>query len=167
MQIHRIELPLKPSDKALLRVGDKVLLSGEIFTARDAAHARLERLMITAQPLPFDLSETSLFYCGPSPKPEGKVCGAIGPTTSTRMDRYTPLLIDHGLRVMIGKGERSSTVKQSILSHHAVYMVCVGGVSALMAQSIVSCETYAWGELGAEAIYRLVVKDLPAYIAII
>ncbi len=144
-----------------------MMISGEIFTARDAAHARLEQLIIDKQPLPFDLTTTCIFYCGPSPKPERKVCGAIGPTTSARMDKYTPLLIEHGLRVMIGKGERSKSVEEAIRDHHAVYLVCIGGVSALLAQSIVSCETFAWDELGTEAIHRFIVKDLPAYVAIV
>jgi fumarate hydratase subunit beta len=167
MRTISLELPLRPEDIAKLSKGDKVLLSGEVLTARDAAHAKLEQLITQGKPLPFDLSSTCLFYCGPSPTPEGKICGAIGPTTSARMDKYTPLLLEYGLKAMIGKGERSDSVTRAIRDKHAVYLVCLGGISALLSQSVVSCETFCWEELGAEAIYRLLVKNMPAYVDIV
>ncbi len=148
----------------MLRTGSKVLLSGEIFTARDKAHARLCAMIANGEALPFDLGDICLFYCGPSPAPQGKICGAIGPTTSARMDPYTPLLLDAGLRCMIGKGDRAAEVCAAIHAHQAVYFAATGGISALLSQSVVSCETYLWQELGTEAIYRLVVKDFPCYV---
>ncbi|GAB1468397.1 Fe-S-containing hydro-lyase [Candidatus Cloacimonadota bacterium] len=167
MKEHYINLPLNANDIEQLSVGDKVYLSGEVFTARDVAHARLDALLRDNMALPFELQDICLFYCGPSPTPEGKICGAIGPTTSARMDRFTPLLIEHRLRVMIGKGDRSEEVNQSIRAHHAVYLVCIGGASALLNQSVVSRETFLWDDLGTEAIIRLVVKDLPAYVSVV
>ena len=167
MRVIKINLPLQPQQKKELKVRDKIMLSGELYTARDQAHIRLTQLIKEGKPLPFDLSNSALFYCGPAPIPPGKVCGAIGPTTSARMDKYTPLLLENGLRVMIGKGERSKEVTEEISKYDAVYFICVGGISALLAQSVVSCETFCWKELDAEAIYRLVVKDFPCYVAII
>lgn len=167
MIIHRIQLPLNDSDYYKLNIGDKVLLSGMVYTARDAAHKKLIALVEEGSLLPIDLSNNAIFYCGPSPTPSGKVCGAIGPTTSSRMDIYTIPLLELGLKVMIGKGERSIEVYRAIQEHKAVYLSCLGGVSALLSQSIVSCETFLWPELGAEAIHRLIVKDLPAYVTIV
>ncbi|MCK9310209.1 MAG: FumA C-terminus/TtdB family hydratase beta subunit [Candidatus Cloacimonetes bacterium] len=167
MKEYHFNLPLLQSDIEMLSAGDKVYLSGEVFTARDVVHARLETLIQNDQSLPFNLATACIFYCGPSPTPAGKICGAIGPTTSARMDKYTPLLLEHGLRVMIGKGNRSEEVKQAIIDYGAVYFVCIGGASALLSQSVVSRETFMWDDLGAEAIHRLIVRDLPAYVAIV
>ena len=162
MRIIKIELPLKSEEIKMFTIRDKLLISGVLYTARDQAHLRLNQLIKEGKPLPFNLADSALFYCGPAPTPPGKVCGAIGPTTSARMDKYTPLLLEKGLRVMIGKGERSKEVTEEISKYDAVYFICVGGISALLAQSVVSCETFCWKELDAEAIFRLVVKDFPA-----
>ncbi|MCB5224796.1 MAG: FumA C-terminus/TtdB family hydratase beta subunit [Candidatus Cloacimonadaceae bacterium] len=166
MRQHNLLLPLKSEEFAVLQPGDKVLLSGVLYTARDQAHKRLVEIIARKSELPFDLSSTALFYCGPSPTPPGKVCGAIGPTTSSRMDPYTIPLLEQGLKIMIGKGERSAEVEDAIRKHGALYLVCCGGISALLAESVLSFELFAWPELGAEAIYRLEVRDLPCYVAI-
>jgi fumarate hydratase subunit beta len=163
----KLNLPLSPDDIKQLHPGDKILLSGEVLTARDQAHKKLCELIPSGETLPFDLSKSTIFYCGPSPVPPGKITGAIGPTTSARMDKYTPLLLEHGLKVMIGKGERSPEVELAIRSHGALYLVCVGGASALLSKSVVSRETFLWQELDSEAIYNLVLQDLPCYVAIV
>lgn len=144
MRIFKLSLPLTITDIRNLSIGDKVLLSGTLYTARDQAHHRLLSMLDDGLVLPFDLAGTALFYCGPSPKPFGKSCGAIGPTTSGRMDKYTIQLLNAGLRVMIGKGERCPEVQQAIKEKNALYLVAVGGASAVLAQSIVSCETFLW-----------------------
>jgi len=164
MKIYRFTLPLCPADISQLNISDKVLLSGCLFTARDAAHKRMVEIIQRGEKLPLDLAETTLFYCGPSPARPGNVCGAIGPTTSSRMDVYTPILIQNGLRVMIGKGERSLEVQKAIMDFGAVYFIMSGGISAYLSQHIVSCETFLWQELGPEAIYKLWVKDIPVYV---
>ncbi|HNQ39465.1 MAG TPA: FumA C-terminus/TtdB family hydratase beta subunit [Candidatus Cloacimonas sp.] len=164
MKIYRYTLPLCPADISQLNISDKVLLSGCLFTARDAAHKRMVEIIQRGEKLPLDLAETTLFYCGPSPARPGNVCGAIGPTTSSRMDVYTPILIQNGLRVMIGKGERSLEVQKAIMDFGAVYFIMSGGISAYLSQHIVSCETFLWQELGPEAIYKLWVKDIPVYV---
>ncbi|HQQ67859.1 MAG TPA: FumA C-terminus/TtdB family hydratase beta subunit [Candidatus Cloacimonadota bacterium] len=167
MKIHKFTLPLDPEQIASLEIGDKVLLSGVIYTARDQAHKRMLKLLAADQDLAFDLRETAIFYCGPSPKAEGQVCGAIGPNTSSRMDKLTVPLLEAGLKVMIGKGERNSEVNEAIHEHGAVYLTAIGGVSAVLSRCIVSCETFLWPDLGAEAVYRLSVIDLPCYVATI
>ncbi len=167
MNTHKLTLPLTSSQIKELHQGDKILLSGVIHTARDQAHLRLIDLLIAGNPLPFDLSTTAIFYCGPSPTPPGKVSGSIGPTTSIRLDPYTIALLKNGLKVMLGKGQRSPEIESAIREHGALYLVCVGGCSALLSKSVVSCETFLWPELGAEAVYRLEVKDLPCYVAIV
>lgn len=166
MKIHTLSLPLSPAIISILCPGDKVLLTGTIYTARDQAHKRLAEIIHKGGELPWDLSQGAIFYCGPSPTPPHKICGAVGPTTSSRMDRYTPLLLEHGLKVILGKGERSPEVVQAISRHKAVYLSVIGGVAGLLSQHIVSCETFLWPELGAEAVFRLTVKDFPAYVAI-
>lgn len=160
----RIHTPL--SDHGSLRAGDTVLLSGEIYTARDAAHRRIVELMRQGGALPFDLRGAVIYYCGPAPTPPGKVFGAAGPTTSYRMDAYTPELLAQGLAGMIGKGDRSETVRRSIVEFGAVYFAAVGGVAALLSKCVVSAEVIAWPELLSEAVQRLVVKDLPLVVAI-
>ncbi len=166
MQTLKLQLPIPPDIQSTLKPGDKILLSGTLYTARDIAHARLCELIRQGQPLPLPLADSALFYCGPSPTPPGKISGAIGPTTSARMDRFTPLLLEHGLRVMIGKGPRSAEVANAIRSHGALYLVCVGGTSALLTACVVSRATFLWPELDSEAVYRLVVQDLPCYVAL-
>ena len=166
MRIYRYTLPLCPADISPLKISDKVLLTGCLFTARDAAHKRMVEIIQRGEKLPLDLAETTLFYCGPSPARPGNICGAIGPTSSSRMDVYTPILIQNGLRVMIGKGERSREVQKAIRDFGAVYFIMSGGISAYLSQHIISCETFLWQELGPEAIYKLWVKEIPVFVGI-
>lgn len=164
MRTHRLLLPLDPLSISEMKIGDKILLSGIVYTARDQAHGRLVALIKEGKECPIPLRETAIFYCGPSPTPFGKICGAIGPTTSSRMDVFTPVLLDAGLKIMIGKGDRSVECLTSIKEHGAVYLTAIGGVSAVLNQCIVSCETFLWDDLGAEAVYRMQVKDFPCYV---
>lgn len=163
----RLSLPLKPGDMRGLEVSDKVLLSGDIYTARDQAHKRMVDILCQGQDLAFDLKKTAIFYCGPSPAREGQICGAVGPTTSYRMDPYVEIMLKHGLRVMIGKGDRGVECVRLIKEYAGLYLTCVGGISAVLSRHIVSCETFLWPELGTEAVYHMVVKDLPCYVAIV
>lgn len=165
MNTHKLTLPLNSETILSLSPGDKVLLSGTLYTARDKAHRRLVELIQQDKPLPLPLSDTAIFYCGPSPIPPGKVCGAIGPTTSSRMDAYTPTLLEHGLKVMIGKGERSYSVQAAIKQHQALYLVATGGVAAYLSKHVTKFELFLWPELGAEAIYKMEVVDFPCYVS--
>ncbi len=153
--------PLTAEDLEVLRVGDRVLLSGAIYTARDAAHARLIDLLTEGRNLPFNIEGQVIYYAGPTPEKPGKVIGSAGPTTSYRMDPYTPLLIEKGLKAMIGKGLRSQEVKEAMRQYKAVYLGAVGGAAALISERIQAAELIAYEDLGAEAIRRLVVKDFP------
>lgn len=157
----KIKTPLSAADLAGLRSGDKVLLSGDIYTARDAAHARLIQLLEEGKPLPFDLQGQVIYYAGPTPARPGKVIGSAGPTTSYRMDTYAPELIKRGLKGMIGKGSRSAEVRAAITEDQAVYFAAVGGAAALIAEKIKAQELVAYEDLGAEAIRRLTVEDFP------
>jgi fumarate hydratase subunit beta len=161
----RLTTPLKNEDVAKLRIGDRVLLSGVIFTARDAAHKRLIQLIEAGEKLPFELQGQVIYYVGPSPPKPGRAVGAAGPTTSYRMDAYAPELIARGLKGMIGKGARNQAVKDAMRKHKAVYFAAIGGAGALMAKSILSAEVIAYAELGPEAIRRLEVKDFPVTVA--
>ena len=167
MRTFHLTLPISEAEKRELRRGDKILLSGTLFTARDQVHAKLVELIRTGEPNPLPFSESALFYCGPSPTPPGKVSGAIGPTTSMRMDKYTRILLENGLKVMIGKGQRSPEIEKAIKEFGALYLVCVGGISAILTRCVVSRETFLWPELDSEAIYRLVVKELHCYVSIV
>lgn len=160
-----LQTPLREEDVMRLRIGDRVLLNGLLYTARDAAHRRLVELLNHGEPLPFDLSGQVIYYVGPSPAPPGRPVGAAGPTTSYRMDAYAPLLIRHGLRGMIGKGARNDAVKEAMRQYKAVYFAAIGGAGALMARSILSAEVIAYPELGPEAVRRLHVKDFPVIVA--
>jgi fumarate hydratase subunit beta len=157
--------PLKNEDIEKLRIGDRVLLNGVIYTGRDAAHKRLVQLIEAGEPLPFDLQGQVIYYVGPSPAKPGNPIGAAGPTTSYRMDAYAPELIARGLKGMIGKGARNEAVKNAMQKHKAVYFAAIGGAGALMARSILSAEVIAYPELGPEAIRRLEVKDFPVIVA--
>lgn len=159
-------LPLTKVSISNLKIGERVLISGVLYTARDAAHQRLLELISEGKELPFDLRDAAIFYCGPSPARPGKICGAVGPTTSSRMDKASLILLDKGLKVMIGKGERSVEVTQKIKAQGAVYFTALGGVAALLSKCIVSCETFTWDDLGTEAIHRMEVRDFPVYVAI-
>jgi fumarate hydratase subunit beta len=157
--------PLTEAAARALRAGQRVLLSGVIFTARDAAHQRLAETLAAGQPLPIPLADQVIYYVGPAPARPGQVIGPAGPTTAGRVDFFTPVLLAHGLRGMIGKGKRSPAVRQAIVEHGAVYFVMVGGAAALIAQHIRQTELVAYADLGAEAICRLVVDDLPMVVA--
>ncbi|MTI61042.1 MAG: Fe-S-containing hydro-lyase [Firmicutes bacterium] len=159
-----ISTPLSAKDIAGLKAGDRVYISGTIFTARDAAHKRLVELIKKGEELPIPLKGQVIYYVGPAPARPGKVIGSAGPTTSYRMDPYTPVLLENGLKGMIGKGGRSTEVKEAISKYKGVYFAAVGGAAALIANSIKKAEIVAYPELGPEAIHRLEVKDLPVFV---
>ncbi|WP_294450002.1 Fe-S-containing hydro-lyase [uncultured Gemmiger sp.] len=158
---YTLHTPLTKEALAPLRAGDTVLLSGVVYTARDAAHARMAELLDAGKPLPFDIQGAAIYYVGPTPERPGCAIGAAGPTTSGRMDSYTPRLLDLGLACMIGKGKRSQAVKDSVVKNGAVYLAALGGAGALMADSVKSCEIIAWEDLGCEAVRRLTVENMP------
>lgn len=147
-----------------LRAGDALLLSGDLYTARDAAHKRLFDLLRKGRKIPIDLRSVILYYTGPTPTPPGRPIGSAGPTTAGRMDSYTPFLLERGLRAMIGKGPRSNEVKDAIKKYGAVYMAAIGGLGAYLGRCVTSCKVVAFRELGPEAIYRLGVKDFPVVV---
>ncbi|MCR4908423.1 MAG: Fe-S-containing hydro-lyase [Lachnospiraceae bacterium] len=149
-----------------LKAGDRVLISGEIFSARDAAHKRMDEALDRGEELPFKLSGSAVYYMGPSPAVPGHPIGSAGPTTSSRMDRYTPRLLDLGLSAMIGKGKRSPEVHGAIVRNGAVYFAAVGGAGALLSERILSSEVIAYEDLGTEAIRRLTVRDFPCIVVI-
>ena len=159
-----LQTPLSDSDTTPLRIGDRVLLSGTVYTARDAAHRQLVDLMDRGKPLPFDLKGAVIYYVGPAPAPPGKPIGSAGPTTSYRMDAFAPRLIEAGLKGMIGKGTRANEVIEAIKTFKAIYFGAIGGSGALIAQSIVASEIIAYEDLGPEAIRRLEVKNLPLFV---
>jgi len=167
MKVINIALPLSNDTLSMLKAGDKVLLSGVLYTARDAAHQRLIELLDCGKPLPIELNQAAILYAGPTPAKPGAVCGAIGPTTSARMDKFTPRLLENGVKVLIGKGERSAEAQNAIRQHQAVYLVAVGGAAALLSKCVQSCEVVAFVDLGAEAVYRLEVQDFPCYVSVI
>ena len=162
----RIVAPLNDEMVLSLRSGDKVLISGVIFTGRDAAHRRMAENIAGNRPLPFDVRGQIIYYVGPSPTPPGRVCGSAGPTTSGRMDPYTPLLLDLGLKGMIGKGKRSPDVIESMKKNRALYFGAVGGAAVLISKCINRMETVAWPELGPEAVFRMRVEDLPVVVLV-
>lgn len=164
-KIH-LQLPLTREALSPLRAGDEVLLSGTLYTARDAAHKRLVQCMQQGKPMPIDVRNQLIYYVGPAPASPGHAVGAAGPTTSYRMDAYTPQLLDAGLLGMMGKGKRSQQVIDSMIAHGAVYFGAVGGAAALIARSIVKSEIIAYPDLGAEAIHRFTVVDFPALVII-
>ena len=164
MEIKRITSPLDDTVIEGLRAGEKVFLSGYIYTARDAAHKRFIDALEKGEKLPLDIKGQIIYYCGPSPAPPGKVIGACGPTTSSRMDAYSPKMISLGLKGMIGKGKRSQAVKDAIKEYKAVYFGATGGAGALLSKSVVSSEIIAYEELGPEAVRKLEVKDLPLFV---
>jgi fumarate hydratase subunit beta len=165
-EIKRIKTPLTDEVLKDLKIGQKVMISGIIYSARDAAHKRLVELIEKGEDLPFELPGQAIYYVGPTPARPGLAVGSAGPTTSYRMDAYAPTLIEHGLKGMIGKGARGDNVKEAMKKHGAVYFAAVGGAGALISKSIVSAEVIAYPELGAEAVRRMEVKDFPAIVAI-
>lgn len=159
-----ITSPLDEETVARLRAGDRVSITGVLYTARDASHRRITAALDRGEKAPFDFAGHTLYYMGPSPAHPGQVIGSAGPTTSGRMDAYTPRLIAAGLRAMIGKGSRSREVKEAIKKYKAVYLAATGGAGALIARSIKKAEVIAYEDLGAEAIVRLEVDDFPAIV---
>ncbi len=165
MAEYSMKPPLRPEDVDKLRAGDKVNLNGSLYTARDAAHKKLVELIREGRELPLPLEGQIIYYVGPTPTPPGKVIGSAGPTTSFRMDPYTPLLIECGLRGMIGKGERGVGVVEAMQKYGAVYFAATGGAAALLSKRITAAEVIAYPELGAEAIRRLTVESFPVIVA--
>lgn len=159
-----ISVPLSDEDAAQLRSGDYVYLTGVIYTARDAAHKRMAETLAAGEDLPLELKRNVIYYMGPSPAREGRPIGSAGPTTSSRMDKYAPDLLDLGLKGMIGKGKRSSGVREAVMRNGAVYFAAVGGAGALLSKSILSSEVIAYDDLGTEAIRKLEVKDFPVIV---
>jgi fumarate hydratase subunit beta len=157
----KIKLPLTDKVIASLRTGDSLLLSGVLYTARDAAHKRMVEALERGESLPFDIRGQTLYYVGPSPAPPGRAIGAAGPTTSSRMDVYTPPLLAAGLKAIIGKGGRSAAVKDAMRKYGAVYLAAVGGAGAVISRAVVRAEVIAYEELGPEAVLRLEVRDFP------
>lgn len=150
---------------AQFRAGDKLLLTGTVFTARDAAHKRFMALLDEGKELPFELRNAVIYYAGPTPAPEGRPIGSCGPTTSGRMDRFAPRLLDLGLGAMVGKGERSQEVRDAIVRNKALYLCAVGGAGALACNCIRSCEVIAFDDLGCESVKRLYVERFPLVVA--
>ena len=163
-EIKRITTPLTDEVVEELRIGDKVLITGVIYTGRDAAHKRLIELIDRGEDLPIDIKGQIIYYVGPSPAKPGKPIGSAGPTTSGRMDPYAPKLLERGLKGMIGKGMRSQAVKDAMVKHKAVYLGATGGAAALIAKAIKKAEVVAYEDLGPEAIMRLEVEDFPVVV---
>ena len=160
-----LNTPLENKDIANLTVGDKVFISGVIYTGRDAAHKRIVDLLLAGKELPFPLEGQIIYYVGPAPAAPGQVIGSAGPTTSYRMDPYSPALLDAGLKGMIGKGQRSEAVKKSIKENKAIYLAAIGGAAVVMAQAVKKAEVIAYDDLGPEAVRRLEVENLPCIVA--
>ncbi|MCL2677841.1 MAG: Fe-S-containing hydro-lyase [Clostridiales bacterium] len=156
--------PLQDALLQSLQCGEKVLISGVIYTARDAAHQRMSETLLRGEEPPFPLAGQIIYYVGPSPAPPGRVIGSAGPTTSSRMDPYAPALLAKGLKGMLGKGRRSAEVREACAEHKAVYLAALGGAAALISQCIKKAEVVAYEELGAEAVRRLEVENLPAVV---
>ena len=162
MEAKRISAPLTDADVMALKAGDNVLITGVIYAARDAAHKKLVELIEKKEALPFDLSGQIIYYVGPSPAKSGQAIGSAGPTTSGRMDAYTPKILENGLKAVIGKGSRNAATVQALKDYKAIYLAATGGAGALLAKTIKEAEIVAYPELGPEAIHRLVVEDFPA-----
>lgn len=161
----RITLPMDKNTVSQLKAGDSVLISGEILTARDCAHKRLTDMIKNGEKLPFDLKDAIIYYAGPCPAKPGMASGSCGPTTSSRMDVYAPVLLDLGLGGMIGKGEMSDEVRAAIVRNNAVYFAAIGGAGATYGKSIIKSELVAFPELLSEAVRRLTVVDFPCVVA--
>ena len=161
-----IQAPLLEKEIKELQVGDYVYITGKIFTARDAAHKRMDEALKRQEQLPIDLTNNVIYYMGPSPAREGKIIGSAGPTTASRMDKYTPTLLDLGLKGMIGKGKRTEEVRQAIVRNNAVYFAAVGGAGALLSKCIKKSKVIAYDDLGTEAIRKLEVEEFPVIVVI-
>ncbi len=165
MEIH-MKAPISSEDAKSLKAGDYVYLTGTIYTARDAAHKRMEEALTKGEELPIELPNNIIYYMGPSPAREGRPIGSAGPTTASRMDKYVPKLLDLGLKGMIGKGKRSQAVMDAIIRNGAVYFAAVGGAGALLSKSIVKSTIVAYDDLGTEAIRKLEVVNFPVIVVI-
>lgn len=163
---HRIKEPFTTEKFAALKAGDTVLLTGVIYTARDAAHKRIVELLDKGETLPFEMENAVIYYVGPTPEKPGMPIGSAGPTTSYRMDAYAPRLLDLGETGMIGKGQRSQEVKDAVVRNGAVYFAAIGGAGALMAQCVKQAEVIAFDDLGAEAVRKLEVEDFPVTVVL-
>ncbi|HEY7587236.1 MAG TPA: FumA C-terminus/TtdB family hydratase beta subunit [Thermoplasmata archaeon] len=161
----RLRPPLRDEDVLKLRVGDRVLLDGTIYGARDAAHKKMVDLLDQGKPLPADLRGHVLYYVGPTPAPPGRVIGSAGPTTSLRMDAYAPRMYEYGVKATIGKGNRSPAVVDALVKYKAVYLIAIGGLGATLAQRIKSAKVIAYPELGTEALWEFRTEDFPAIVA--
>ena len=161
-----LSLPLSMADILALRAGDACLLTGPVYTARDAAHKRICSCLEEGKQAPFPLMGAAIYYAGPAPAPDGRIIGPVGPTTSYRMDAYAPRLMQKGVNAMIGKGDRSDDVISEMKRSGCVYFAAVGGAAALLADRVKSCECCAYEDLGAEAVYRLELEDFPVFVAI-
>lgn len=162
----RISVPFTKDEVVTLHAGDYVYLTGIIYSARDAAHKRMYDTMLEGKKIPMDLKNNVIYYLGPTPAREGQVIGSAGPTTASRMDKYTPLLLDNGLNGMIGKGKRSQEVIDAIVRNKAVYFAAVGGAGALLSKCIKKSEVIAYDDLGTEAIRKMEVEDFPVIVVI-
>jgi len=162
----RIKAPFNKQDIDNLTIGEEILFSGTIYTARDQAHKRLVKLIRRKKKLPFDLKDQIIYYCGPTATPKGKIIGSCGPTTSSRMDEFVEPLLKKGLLAMIGKGRRSKKVREAIKKHKAIYFVAPAGCGALLAKKVISKKLVCFKDLGPEAIHKLEVKDFPLIVAI-
>lgn len=164
--MNRITFPAKKEDLASLRAGDAVLVSGVIYTARDAAHKRLCDLIAAGEPLPVELQGQAIYYCGPCPAPPGAVVGSCGPTTALRMEAYAPVLFEHGVAAVIAKGPLGPATTQSIPENDAVYLCATGGAGALLSKTVRQMEVVAFDDLGTESIKKLLVEDMPLLVGI-
>ena len=158
---YKLTTPVTRKDLAPLKAGDTVLLSGTVYTARDAAHKRMMESLDAGHPLPFPVEGSALYYVGPTPERPGEVIGSAGPTTSGRMDAYSPRLLDLGQAIMIGKGARNTAVRDAVIRNGAVYLAALGGAGALMAAAVEELEVLCWEDLGCEAVRRLRVREFP------
>ena len=161
---HYINTPIENETIEKLNIGDSVFISGTIYVARDAAHKRMQEMLDKKIELPFELKNNIIYYKGPSPAREGRPIGSAGPTTSGRMDKYAPTLLDLGLKGMIGKGKRNQEVKDAVIRNKAIYFAAIGGAGALLSKAIQKSEIIAFEDLGAEAILKLEVKDFPVIV---
>ena len=159
-----IRVPLQDEEIKVLEAGDYVYISGTVYTARDAAHKRMYEAMNENENIPLNLEHNVIYYMGPSPAREGRPIGSAGPTTASRMDKYTPALLELGMRGMIGKGRRTEAVRESMMKNQAVYFAAVGGAGALLSKSILQAEVIAYEDLGTEAIRKLEIKDFPVIV---
>lgn len=166
MAVHNIDVKDISKFSQTLRAGDIVNLSGVVYTSRDAAHKRIFELLDSGEKLPFELEGACIYFAGPTPTPDGMVIGSCGPTTSSRMDPYSPRLLDLGLKAMIGKGQRNKAVCDALVRNNAIYFCAVGGAGAVCARSIVACEEIAFKDLGCESVKSLELKDFPVVVGI-